>query len=92
MDTPCREYQGSRNRKGYGLREGRAARKYGTPLVHRQIMIMAGHDVTGKVVMHLCDNPACFRYDHLRVGSGSDNVQDMVAKGRAERSRTTSPQ
>ena len=48
-------------------------------------MIMAGHDIEGKVVMHICDNPACFRYDHLRVGTQIDNIHDMFAKGRGRK-------
>jgi len=35
-----------------------------------------------QVVMHLCDNPPCFRYDHLRVGTTADNTADMLAKDR----------
>jgi len=52
--------------------------------MHRQIMIMVhGEDaVKGKVVMHKCDNPACFRYDHLTIGTQADNMRDMHSKGR----------
>jgi Spy/CpxP family protein refolding chaperone len=35
------------------------------------------------VVMHVCDTPACYRYDHLRLGTQLDNIADMTAKGRA---------
>ena len=80
--TPCREYQGRRNKAGYGLRTGSAVKRFGTQYVHRQIMAMAGHEIEGKVVMHLCDNPACFRYDHLRVGTMAENNADRDAKGR----------
>jgi len=38
--------------------------------------------VEDKIVMHRCDNPPCFRYDHLVVGTLSDNTQDMISKGR----------
>ena len=36
----------------------------------------------GMVVMHTCDNRACFNPAHLRIGTQSDNIQDCVAKGR----------
>lgn len=31
-------------------------------------------------VMHLCDEPACVRPDHLRMGTQRDNSRDMAAK------------
>jgi hypothetical protein len=36
-----------------------------------------------EVVMHACDNPRCFRLDHLRLGTQADNMADMRVKGRA---------
>lgn len=32
--------------------------------------------------LHACDNPLCVAPDHLRWGSASENMQDMVARGR----------
>ena len=75
---PCREWRGPRDKAGYGkiTRQGKV--RY----VHRWIMQLAGHDIAGQVVMHLCDNPPCFRYSHLALGSTADNVRDSRQKGR----------
>lgn len=40
-----------------------------------------GREAEG-VVRHDCDNPACYRPDHLRDGSQADNLKDMTARGR----------
>lgn len=88
--TPCRDYMGYRDPDGYGQRHGPARRRFGTSLVHRQVWIMAnGPAPAGSVVMHSCDNPACFRLDHLVLGTQDDNMKDMAAKGRANRPSET---
>jgi hypothetical protein len=39
-------------------------------------------EITGKIVMHSCDNPLCCNPKHLSVGTQADNMQDASAKGR----------
>lgn len=81
VTTPCREWQGARTAAGYGVRRINGKNRY----VHRWVYsrLHGGfRGISGKLVMHLCDNPPCFRYDHLRLGTTADNAADMVAKGR----------
>lgn len=84
LETPCREYQGHRNRHGYGVRDSRRSdppdKQY---LVHRWVWTQInGPILYGLMILHRCDNPACFRFDHLFLGTQADNVADMRAKGR----------
>jgi hypothetical protein len=74
--TPCRLWQGVL-RNGYGVRpDGQSMHRW----VWEQIN---GPIPAGMEVMHLCDQPLCYRYDHLRLGTHAENVADMKAKGRA---------
>lgn len=82
--TPCREYAGARNSEGYGYitRGGKNKR------VHRYVVEMVGEDKYGTawddslIVLHECDNPPCFLYDHLRLGTPAENVSDCRNKRR----------
>jgi len=33
-------------------------------------------------ILHSCDNPACFRPKHLRIGDDAENALDKVTRGR----------
>lgn len=41
-------------------------------------------DTKGLDVLHKCDVRACFNPDHLFLGTASDNLKDMVSKGRRD--------
>jgi hypothetical protein len=54
-----------------------------TPM-HRFAWNMVYDEIpAGLVVMHRCDNPACFRPTHLMLGTQAANTRDMQMKGRA---------
>lgn len=39
-------------------------------------------EMVGKVVMHTCDKGWCININHLKLGTHSENMQDMSSKGR----------
>ena len=90
LETPCREWQGARVSNGYGHRyvkgSGRKNRRY--EYIHRWVWEQVNGPVPdGMLVLHRCDNRACFRYEHLYLGTPKENSEDMVAKGRWKGSR-----
>jgi hypothetical protein len=81
LDTPCREWWGQHDRDGYGLID--RPRPVGSVRVHRWVWEQVhGPIPTGVLILHRCDNPPCFRYDHLFIGTAVDNAADMMRKGR----------
>jgi hypothetical protein len=85
--TPCVIWQGSVDRDGYGrMKRARDGVRI-TVSVHRWVMeeVLGRRLRKDEVILHACDNPPCFRFDHLSVGSIRDNNADMRAKGRGVR-------
>lgn len=79
LETPCREWWGQHDKDGYGRLDRQGA--------SRRVHVWVWEQVNGPVprgvfVLHRCDNPPCFRYDHLFAGDVTDNAVDMMAKGR----------
>lgn len=78
VDTPCLIWTGGVNSCGYGKfwlgKECRA---------HRIAYQLAYGDIPeDQHVMHLCDVPACVRWDHLVLGTHRENMTDMTDKRR----------
>jgi hypothetical protein len=79
--TPCLEWQGSRDRKGYGrFNAGTGLRPVYT-LAHRYAMQLAC-GASDLPVLHACDNPPCCNTDHLRYGTRIENNAEMRLKNR----------
>jgi HNH endonuclease len=74
----CWEWQGYRDRKGYG----RIGGGKDSQLVHRLSWSLHHGDPGELCVLHHCDNPPCVNPDHLFLGTIQDNNADMIAKGR----------
>ena len=84
LTTPCIEYDGFRTDHGYGRVNKRVGGKLISRYVHRMTWEAANGPIPpGMCVMHLCDNPPCYRLDHLCLGTQAENMADMRAKGRA---------
>lgn len=75
----CWEWTGCLNSCGYGRTFLGGKHVY----AHR-LMFEAHNGPLGEGLqaLHRCDNPKCVNPDHLFAGTRSDNMRDMVAKGR----------
>ena len=79
--TPCREWRGPKNADGYGVKWCYETKK--RYLTHRWVMaqIVGDDAIRGRHVMHLCHNRACFRFDHLEIGTHAENNRAMWERG-----------
>jgi hypothetical protein len=78
--SSCWFWQSGKNAKGYGMfsYESKTIRA-----THFAYLWATGNlPEKGKVLMHTCDNSSCVNPAHLVLGTQTQNVADMVAKGR----------
>jgi hypothetical protein len=77
----CWEWQGTRNRKGYGRFQYSHLRRTATHVAVELATCEAFPE--GKLACHRCDNPPCVNPAHLFVGTMRENTIDSIKKGRA---------
>mgnify|MGYP001591236674 CR=1 FL=1 len=81
-DKPCKEWTRSKFHNGYG-QDKSTYRKDKEQYAHRVEWIKHhGPIPKGLKILHHCDNPPCHEITHLFLGTGQDNVDDMIAKQR----------
>ncbi len=78
MPNGCWEWQGYRDRDGYGRLRFRGKKRG----VHC-LMCAHFHGRPGDATIHTCDNPPCVRPGHLRPATFAENNRDSSRKGRA---------
>ena len=78
-ESECWEWQGAKTSGGYGciLIDGKAK------TAHRIAFLLHYHHLPDLDICHSCDNRACCNPHHLWAGTESDNMRDMVEKGRS---------
>ena len=75
----CWIFLGALDSSGYGSINRGAFRGK----AHRYVWsVIVGPIPSDMHVLHACDNPACVRPAHLWLGTHTENMQDMQAKGR----------
>lgn len=80
--TPgCWIWTASTRRFGYGQIQFQ-----GRPQAAHRVsyIINVGSVPDGMLVLHKCDVPGCVNPDHLFLGTGADNMNDMSRKGRGK--------
>lgn len=79
----CFEWQGSLTQAGYGQMASRILSKAAPITLHRASWIIHNGKIPkGLYICHTCDNRRCWNIEHLFCGTPTDNVRDMIAKGR----------
>ena len=79
----CWMYRG-KGRCGRERQYGKVSFQGKTWRVHRLIWtLLLGRPIgKGRILAHSCDNPLCWRPDHLRETTQSENMAECARKGR----------
>lgn len=78
-NSGCWLWVGQQHRQGYGCLMINGKFKLAHRVMYERFV---GPIPDGMMVLHKCDIPSCVNPDHLFVGTQTDNMHDMCAKGR----------
>ena len=79
MTNGCHIWTAGRHKNGYGHMKVKTKTLIASRVSY---VIYKGEIPHGMQVCHRCDNPPCVNPAHLFIGTGSDNMNDCVTKGR----------
>ena len=82
----CWNWLGCKSKTGYGYFQVGSKSVRAHRFIYEQVH---GHIQAGLHVLHTCDNPACVRHSHLRLGTMQDNMDDARSKGRLKSQKIT---
>ena len=81
----CINFEGGKDKNGYGWQRG-----YGERKAHRVAYVKANGPVPeGLWVLHKCNNPSCINPEHLYAGTPKQNGEDRVAAGNSRNPTNT---
>ena len=74
----CLEWQGCRNKNGYGKIIVKGVYWY----THRLAYTLHRGDIPADLeILHSCDNPSCIDPEHLNLGTHSENMKEKTERG-----------
>ena len=78
----CWPWRGAKDKNGYGQ-----FRTDGKTIRSPRVAFFLRNGIWPDQACHSCDNPACCNPGHIFSGTRSDNMRDMVSKGRNKTDR-----
>lgn len=78
----CWLWSGAKSKNGYGQLVINGTTRV---LAHRVSYFLKNGEPGNLMVCHTCDNPSCVNPSHLFLGTHTDNVHDMMKKGRGNK-------
>ena len=67
---------------GYGRKMENGVRQKAHRLEYAKHNGLSVEEISGKIIRHICNNPACVNPEHLKIGTHADNMRDKVESGR----------